>query len=115
MAFATERYEEIVGACTEELNFSESESNFKVEALSLRASFNFLTAQFKEAVDDLTNIINAEEADVKIKVNALIKRASIYMQTERLEECLADFDNAASLGPNISGYFLYKIKVIRLQ
>ncbi|KAF7270525.1 hypothetical protein GWI33_016486 [Rhynchophorus ferrugineus] len=111
LAFATERYEEIVVACTEELNLSESESNFKIEALSLRASFNFLTAQFIEAVEDLTNIINAEEADVKIKVNALIKRASIYMQTERLEECLADFDNAASLGPNISDVFHHRGQV----
>ncbi|XP_030747196.1 mitochondrial import receptor subunit TOM70 [Sitophilus oryzae] len=111
LAFATERYEEIIPACTEELNLSEAESNFKNEALSLRASFNFLTGQFKEAVEDLSNIINAEEADLKIKVNALIKRASINMQTEQLDECLDDFDKAASLGIEVSDVFHHRGQV----
>lgn len=82
---------------------SESESSYKLEALSLRASFYFLTGQFNEAVEDLSAIIDTKEADNLIKVNALIKRASIFMQTERLQECLDDFENAAQLGPNVSG------------
>lgn len=103
LAFATEKYEEVILACTEELNLSESESSYKLEALSLRASFYFLTGQFKEAVEDLSTIIDTKEADNLIKVNSLIKRASIYMQTERLQECLDDFETAALLGPDVSG------------
>lgn len=115
LAFATEKYEEIIAACTEELNLSEAESNFKVEALSLRASFYFLTGQFKEAVDDLTNIIESESADTSIKVNALIKRSSIYMQTEKLDECLADFETAATLGPEISDVYHHRGQVMLLM
>lgn len=111
LAFATEKYEEIIPACTEELNFSESESLYKFEALSLRASFYFLTGQFKEAVEDLSLIIESSEADVHIKVNSLIKRSSIYMQTEKVQECLADFEKAAEIGFNISDVFHHRGQV----
>ncbi|KAL1509668.1 hypothetical protein ABEB36_004374 [Hypothenemus hampei] len=114
LAFATEKYEEIIPACTEELNFSESESNFKIEALALRASFYFLTGQFKEAVEDLTSVIDSETAELSVKVNALIKRSSIYMQTEKLEECLADFEKASNLGPTISDVFHHRGQVMLL-
>lgn len=93
------------------MNLSEAESSYKLEALSLRASFYFLTGQFQEAADDLSTIIDTTEADHLIKVNALIKRASIYMQTERLQECLDDFETAAELGPNVSG----KLKNIKIS
>ncbi|XP_050308004.1 mitochondrial import receptor subunit TOM70 [Anthonomus grandis grandis] len=115
LAFATEKYEEIIPACTEELNLSESESNFKAEARSLRASFYFLTGQFKEAVEDLTNNIESDSADLKIKVNALIKRSSIYMQTEKLDECLNDFDKAEILGPDNSDVFHHRGQVLLLM
>lgn len=111
LALATEKYEEVIPACTEELNLSESESSYKIEALSLRASFYFLTGQFQEAADDLSTIIDTTEADNLIKVNALIKRASIYMQTERLQECLDDFETAAELGPNVSDVFHHRGQV----
>ncbi|CAG9767028.1 unnamed protein product [Ceutorhynchus assimilis] len=114
LAFATEKYEEVIPACTEELNLSESESNFKIEALSLRGSFYFLTGQFKEALEDLTSIIDSEQADVNIKVNALIKRASIYMQTEKLSECLNDFNKAIALGPDISDVYHHRGQVMLL-
>lgn len=107
LAFATEKYAEVISACTEELNLSESESSFKTEALSLRASFYFLTGQFKEALDDLTTIIDTKDADVLIRVNSLIKRASIYMQTDKIQDCLKDFDTAASLGPDVSGMLIF--------
>lgn len=107
MAFATENYNEVIADCTEEINLSESESPFILEALSLRASFYFLSGALDKALEDLTNIINTEDADVKIKVNALIKRASINMQSEKLTECLQDFDRAAELGPDISGKVFY--------
>ncbi|KAJ8922849.1 hypothetical protein NQ315_007884 [Exocentrus adspersus] len=111
LAFATEKFEEVITACTEELNLSESESSYKMEALSLRASFYFLTGQFKEALEDLTTIIETKDADPLIQVNALIKRASIYMQTEKLQECLDDFESAAKIGPNVSDVFHHRGQV----
>ncbi|KAL3266741.1 hypothetical protein HHI36_010902 [Cryptolaemus montrouzieri] len=111
LAFATEKYEEIVPSCTEEINSSESDSAYIAESLSLRASFYFLCGQFAEAVEDLTTIIENEDYDYKIRVNALIKRASIYMQTEKLEECLNDYETAVELGPNISDVFHHRGQV----
>lgn len=103
MAFAIENFDEIIPACTEEINWSESESQFIMEALSLRASFYLLQGSYKEAYEDFKTIVDSENADAKIKVNVLIKRASLNMQTEKLEECLKDFETAAQLGPDISG------------
>ncbi|KAG5893355.1 hypothetical protein JTB14_000120 [Gonioctena quinquepunctata] len=111
LAFATEKYEEVISACTEELNLSESESSYKLEALSLRASFYFLTGQFKEALEDLTTIIETPDADDLIKVNSLIKRSSIYMQTDKIQECLADFEKAAEVGPNVSDVYHHRGQV----
>ncbi|RZC41796.1 mitochondrial import receptor subunit TOM70 [Asbolus verrucosus] len=89
----------------------ESESPYKVEALSLRASFYFLTGSLDKALNDLTTIIDTENCDVKIKVNSLIKRASINMQNEKLTECLQDFDKAAEIGPEISDVFHHRGQV----
>lgn len=103
LAFATENFEEIIPACTEEINSSESESHFIMEALSLRASFLLLSGSHKDALEDFKSIIEAANCDVKIKVNTLIKRASLHMQLDNIDECLEDFAKAAELGPNISG------------
>lgn len=108
LCFATENYDDIIPACTEEINSSESESEYFLEALLLRASFYLLSGQQKEAVNDLNTIIDTDSADVDIKVNALIKRASLNMQLEKTKECVDDFDKASILGPNIAGEFFWK-------
>lgn len=93
----------IIPACTEEINTSEAESEYFIEALSLRASFHLLSGAQKEAIEDFNCIIDTENADVKIKINAYIKRASLHMQMENIDECLADFEKAAELGPDNPG------------
>lgn len=103
LAFATENYDEIIPACTEEINSSESESQYIMEALSLRATFNLLMGAHSEALDDLKTIIESEDADIKIKVNVLIKRASLNMQLDKTEDCLKDFETASKLAFDISG------------
>ncbi|XP_044749115.1 mitochondrial import receptor subunit TOM70 [Coccinella septempunctata] len=108
LAFATGKYEEIIPACTEEINSSESDINYIVESLYLRATFYFLCGQFKEALLDLNNIIENEEYDYKIRVNALIKRASIYMQTEELQACQKDYETAIEIGPNIADVYHHR-------
>lgn len=106
MAFAIENFDEIIPACTEEINSSESESEYIMEALALRASFYLLMGSYKEAYEDFKTIINSENADAKLKANVLIKRASLNMQTENVEGCLKDFETAAQLCPEVSGWFM---------
>lgn len=103
LAFATDNFDEVVPACMEEIFTSESESQYKVEALALRASFYLLLGMHKEALDDFHAIIENPDADVKIRVNCLIKRGSLYMQMEETSKCMDDMMKAATLGPNISG------------
>lgn len=110
MAFATENFEEIIPACTEEINSSESELQFLMEALSLRGTFYLLIGAHKEALEDLKTIIDTKDADVKIKVNVLIKRASLYMQLDKTDDCLKDIEIATELGPEISGNIIYQIQ-----
>lgn len=111
LAFATENFDEIIPACTEEINSSESESQFLMEALSLRGTFHLLMGAHKEALEDLKTIIETKDADVKIKVNVLIKRASLNMQLDKNDECLKDFEKAAELGPEISDVYHHRGQV----
>lgn len=105
LAFATEHYDDVIPACTEEINSSESESQYIVESLSLRGTFYILSGLFSDALADLKTIIEAADTEIPIKVNALIKRGSLYLQLEDSEQCLNDFNTAAEIGPEISGNF----------
>uniref|UniRef100_A0AAR5QAB5 Mitochondrial import receptor subunit TOM70 n=2 Tax=Dendroctonus ponderosae TaxID=77166 RepID=A0AAR5QAB5_DENPD len=100
LAFATEKYEEIIPACTEELNLSESESNFKLEALALRGSFYFITGEDAKGIEDFTSIIENESADVNLKVNALLKRAAVAMNNSESDDYMADYEKAVALAPS---------------
>ncbi|KAJ8967864.1 hypothetical protein NQ317_017631 [Molorchus minor] len=111
LAFATEKYEEVIPACTEELNLSESESSYKIEAFSLRASFYFLTGQFKEALEDLTAIIEKEDADLLTKVNALIKDLQYICRLKSCQNASTISIVLMELGPNISDVFHHRCQV----
>ncbi|KAB0798804.1 hypothetical protein PPYR_06684 [Photinus pyralis] len=108
IAFATENFEDIIPACTEEINSSESESHYIFEALSLRASFYLLSGSHQLALDDFKTVIDAADADVKLRVNTLIKRASLRMQLEQPTECLQDFATAVELAPNNSDIYHHR-------
>lgn len=62
---AEEKYSEIIGACTEELENPSSEKA-KEHAMLLRSSMYILTWQIKEAMTDLTFLIN-NSSDVKVR------------------------------------------------
>lgn len=109
--FLNQNYDDIIQACTEEINSSESEAQYKNEALLLRGTFYLLRGSHPLALDDFESIISNEEADVKLRVSALIKRASLYMQLEKPEECIQDFDKAAQLGPDVSDVFHHRGQV----
>uniref|UniRef100_A0A1A9Z8Q3 Mitochondrial import receptor subunit TOM70 n=1 Tax=Glossina pallidipes TaxID=7398 RepID=A0A1A9Z8Q3_GLOPL len=99
-AMDEQRYDEIIPACTEEIESSESESQYKSEALLLRGTFHLLSGSFTEAKQDLDAVINNADADVKLRAYALIKRASLHIQLEEKDQGLADFDQVQKLQPD---------------
>ncbi|XP_062549240.1 mitochondrial import receptor subunit TOM70 [Armigeres subalbatus] len=107
------QYDEIVAACTEEIESSEAESEYKIEALLLRATFYLLTANYLEATADLDAVIASELADKKIRANALIKRASLAMQTQPNipEECFKYFSMAEELDSKNSDIYHHRGQV----
>ncbi|KAF4528114.1 hypothetical protein B566_EDAN016595 [Ephemera danica] len=99
LAVREKNYEDVVSACTEEL---ESENGkYKPEALLLRATMNLLQGIHKPAMADFD----------KVRVNALIKRASMYMQLEDPQRCLEDFSTAAEIDPDNSDIFHHRGQV----
>lgn len=98
-AFREGNYHEIIPACTEEIESCEDDSEYKLEAIVLRGTFNLLTGQYDHALNDLNTIIDNPEADKKLRSNALTKRASVYMQTERKDESMNDFELAVKIDP----------------
>lgn len=99
-ALDEKKYEDVISACTEEIETSESESQYKSEALLLRGTFYLLSGNFNGSQEDLDSVINNDDADVSLRAAALIKRASSYIQNEEKSLCLADFDTAENLQPD---------------
>uniref|UniRef100_A0A182Y5V8 Uncharacterized protein n=1 Tax=Anopheles stephensi TaxID=30069 RepID=A0A182Y5V8_ANOST len=97
--FEKGEYEAVVAACTEEIESSESESDYKLEALVLRGTMYNLIACYEEAKQDLDAVIELETADKRLRSNALIKRASLAMQTqpETPGECFKFFTRAEEI------------------
>lgn len=113
LAFATEDFDKVIPACTEEIE--NAEAKYYYEALSLRAAFHLLCGAQSDAQEDLKTIVESKDADPKIKVNCLIKRASLYMQLERTEDCLKDFETASEIGPEISDVYHHRGQVYLLM
>ncbi|XP_017484532.1 PREDICTED: mitochondrial import receptor subunit TOM70 [Rhagoletis zephyria] len=98
-ALEEEQYEEVIPECTEEIETSESESQYKSEALLLRGTFHMLSGNFAAAKQDLDAVINNADADVSLRAAAFIKRASLHIQLEEKDLGLADFEAASKLQP----------------
>ncbi|XP_067623529.1 mitochondrial import receptor subunit TOM70 [Eurosta solidaginis] len=98
-ALDEEQYDGVIAACTEEIEQSESESQYKTEALLLRGTFYLLSGNFTAAQQDLDAVINNADAEASLRAAALIKRASLYIQQEEKDLGLADFEAASKLQP----------------
>ncbi|XP_075153295.1 translocase of outer membrane 70 [Haematobia irritans] len=96
-ALDEENYENVIAACTEELEKSESESQYKIEALLLRGTFHLIGGSFEEAKHDLDAVINNVDADKKLRTYALIRRASLFIQQDKKNEGLDDFAKGQEL------------------
>lgn len=113
-ALDTQNYEAIIPLCTDEIESSEAESEYKIEATLLRATFYLLSGSYIESLVDLNSIINNTEVNKKIKANALIKRASLNMQLEKHEDCFIDFNEAERVDPVNADVFLHRGQVLVL-
>lgn len=94
------KYDDVIPACTEEIESSESEAEHKLEAILLRGTFNLLVGSLAEALADFNSIIDNEEAPIAFRSNALVKRASLNVQSEQHPKGFEDFLAAEKLDPN---------------
>lgn len=91
------KYEDIIPACTEEIDSSESDEKRKVEARLLRGTIYLLLGSLGEASKDLDYVIDSSDAVTPVKANALIKRASLNVQNEEHQKGFEDFASAEKL------------------
>jgi import receptor subunit TOM70 len=99
-SFKNGQFNEVISACNEELEGSEDDSVYKLEAILLRGTFYLLSGQFEKALTDFNNIITQNDSDPKLRSNALTKRASLHMQTDQKEASFSDFTTAIEIDPN---------------
>ncbi|XP_034128485.1 mitochondrial import receptor subunit TOM70 [Drosophila guanche] len=113
-AFREEKFDEIIPACTEEIESSESESQYKVEALLLRGTIHLLCGTYTESEQDFDAIIGNADADDTIRAYAYLKRASLFMQVNKREEALADFEAAEKLKPDNADVYHQRAQILLL-
>lgn len=97
MALDAQKYDEIIPACTEEIESSESESEYKMEATLLRGTFYLLTGLVAEALADFDTLIKNDDINVALRVNALIKKASLNVQSDNADKGFEYFSEAEKL------------------
>lgn len=100
LALDSNRYDDVLPACTEEIESSESDAQYKNEAILLRGTFHLLKGSKLEAMADFDSLINNPEAALALRVNALIKKASANVQNENVEKGLVNFSEAEKLDKN---------------
>ncbi|KAK3927906.1 Mitochondrial import receptor subunit TOM70 [Frankliniella fusca] len=107
-AFAIGDYDQIVAACSEEIDSVEADGGSTMAALLLRGTFYLWLGEMKNAAADLEAVIENEMADKKLRVNALIKRASLHVQMDDPNRSFDDFERAANLDPENSDVYHHR-------
>jgi mitochondrial import receptor subunit TOM70 len=113
-AFKSGEYNEVIFACNEEIESSESDSDYKLEAILLRGTFYLLSGQYEKSLTDFNQIIQQSDADPKLRSNALTKRASLKMQTDQREASFGDFATAIQIDPNNPDIYHHRGQVFLL-
>lgn len=113
-AFKDGNFNDIIPACTEEIESCEDESEYKLEAILLRGTFYLLSGQYDLSLIDFNTVINNPEASPKLRSNALTKRASLHMQTEQKEMSFVDFDKAIEIDPENPDVYHHRGQVFLL-
>lgn len=107
-AFAVGEYDQIVAACTEEIDSVEADGGSAMAALLLRGTFHLWLGEIKNSLADLEAVIENDMADKKLRVNALIKRASLHVQMDDPNRSFEDFERAASIDPGNSDVYHHR-------
>lgn len=99
-AMETFDFDQVIPACSEEIEQAGTASPYHLEALLLRGTMYELTGEFDRALADFNAVLDSTTERTYlsgIKVNALIKRASIHIQMDKPQECFDDFAQAVQL------------------
>lgn len=99
------KYEDIIAACDEEIDSTESDVKRQMEARLLRGTMYLLLGSLADASKDLDVVIDSPDASTAVKVNALIKRASLNVQNEQHQKGFEDFGSAEKLDPSNADVF----------
>lgn len=92
-------YDDIIPACTEEIDAMETEETRKIEARLLRGTMYLLIGILANATPDFDYVVNSSVASSAAKVNALVKRASLNVQNDEHKNAFDDFSAAEKLDP----------------
>ncbi|XP_034670696.1 protein TOM71-like [Drosophila subobscura] len=96
-AFREERFEDVVPACTEEIDSTEHWARHQPEARLLRGTFHLLCGCFAECQQDFEALIGDAEADATLRAYALIRSAALRFQLQQQDEAMDAFEQAARL------------------
>ncbi|KAH8412823.1 hypothetical protein KR009_005985 [Drosophila setifemur] len=113
-AFLDEQFEDIITACTEEIESSEAEAQYKVEALLMRGTFHLLCGSYTESKQDFDAILGNADADPTMRAYAYMKRAALFIQLDERERGLADFEEAERLKPDNPDVYHQRAQILLL-
>ncbi|KAH8333493.1 mitochondrial import receptor subunit TOM70 [Drosophila kikkawai] len=113
-AYLKEKFDDIIPACTEEIESSEAEAQYKVEALLMRGTFHLLCGSYTESEQDFNAILQNVDADPTMRAYAYLKRAALYVQLDQREKGLADFEEAEKLKPDNPDVFHQRAQILLL-
>ncbi|XP_017146550.1 mitochondrial import receptor subunit TOM70-like [Drosophila miranda] len=96
-AFREERFEDVIPACTEEIDTLEYWSQYKTEARLMRGTFHLLCGSFYECHQDFEAVIGDAKANNELRAYALIRSAALCFQLRRQNKAMDAFEQAERL------------------
>ncbi|XP_022223477.2 mitochondrial import receptor subunit TOM70-like [Drosophila obscura] len=96
-AFREERFEDVIPACTEEIESAEDWAQHKAEARLMRGTFHLLCGSSAECQQDFDALIGDPQVDATLRAYALIRSAALRFQLCRGHEAMDAFEQAERL------------------
>ncbi|XP_002134388.2 mitochondrial import receptor subunit TOM70-like [Drosophila pseudoobscura] len=98
-AFLEERFEDVISACTEEIDSSAAGGQYRMHALFLRATLHLLSGSAQECEQDLQTLLGNDETDDELRIYAQIRYATLIFQANQDGQFLGALSQAEMLGP----------------